>query len=241
MKMKIFKCTFTGVDSEVSKKDIEAISNDYKYVEWGYLYSPVRAGTPGRYMSAYRIEDHLKTLPQNVNTTLHICGKGVSDFILLERGYHESLIELIKDRGGRVQINFNFSRDTLDLNLLANRIKAYSSISFIIQENKSNAGVINSLLCQGATNISALFDSSGGRGIPGKWRAPLGIPCGYAGGLGPDNIGKELIAINKVVGNNSIWIDMESNIRQVGYQNTDFMNLELCKQVLKTIQNSQFI
>lgn len=239
--MKIFKCTFTGVDTEVSKKDIELISNDYKYVEWGYLYSPVRAGTPGRYMSSYRIEDHLKTLPQNVNTALHICGKGVTDFILLEKGYHENLIELIKEREGRVQINFNFSRDTLDLYLLANRIKSYSSIVFIIQENKSNSGVIDSLLRLGATNVSALFDSSGGRGIPGKWRAPFGIPCGYAGGLGPDNIGKELIAINKVVGDQPIWIDMESNIRQAGYNNTDFMNLECCEQVLKTIQNSQFI
>ena len=239
--MKIFKCTFTGVDTEVSKKDIELISNDYKYVEWGYLYSPVRAGTPGRYMSSYRIEDHLKTLPQNVNTALHICGKGVTDFIFLEKGYHENLIELIKEREGRVQINFNFSRDTLDLYLLANRIKSYSSIVFIIQENKSNSGVIDSLLRLGATNVSALFDSSGGRGIPGKWRAPFGIPCGYAGGLGPDNIGKELIAINKVVGDQPIWIDMESNIRQAGYNNTDFMNLECCEQVLKTIQNSQFI
>lgn len=239
--MKIVKCTFTGVDLKVSKKDIELISNDYNFVEWGYLYSPSRSGLPGRFMSFQMIEDHFKTLPQNVNMSLHVCGKGVSEFIFSNSDYQNNLIETIKNRGGRVQLNFNNSLQNINLSLLAEKIKSNSSITFIIQENKANAGVINYLIQLGVTNIAALFDSSGGRGLSGKWRAPIGIPCGYAGGLGPDNIEKELISISKVVGDEVIWIDMESKIRQNDEYNIDYMNLNDCRQVIQSVINGGFV
>lgn len=239
--MKIERCTFTGVDTEVGLTDLVEISKEFGFVEWGYLYSPVRAGTPGRYMSAYRIEEHLNSLPGDVKVALHICGKGVTDFMFSVSCYQEQLVEAIRSRGGRVQLNFNHSRQPLDLGLLAERMKAYSNISFIVQENNANKGVINSLVGSGVTNLSALFDSSGGRGVVGKWRAPLGIPCGYAGGLGPQNIRSELAAINSVVDDQTIWIDMESRIRQVGYQGVDFIDLMACKQVLRDVRASGYL
>ena len=93
----------------------------------------------------------------------------------------------------------------------------------------------------GVTNIVALFDSSGGRGLPGKWRAPIEIPCGYAGGLGPDNIEKELISISKVAGDEFIWIDMESKIRYFDEYNIDYMDLNACRQVIQSVLNSGFV
>jgi hypothetical protein len=67
-------------------------------------------------------------------------------------------------------------------------------------------------------NLSYLFDESKGRGVVSDaWPAP---PCsdtrfGYAGGLGPHNIGAQLHAIGASVAEgcghgHPIWVDMES-------------------------------
>lgn len=63
-------------------------------------------------------------------------------------------------------------------------------------------------------NFSVFYDTSTGMGAtPNSWCIPLeNIKCGYGGGLGPDNVLSELSKI-KLVANDSIWIDCETNIR----------------------------
>ena len=83
--------------------------------------------------------------------------------------------------------------------------------------------------------IAPLFDSSGGRGVVEKsWpKIPHHeygpIWCGYAGGLGPDNIKEELQKIEEAVGEAEIWIDMETKLRN----KKDQFDLNLCEQVLQ--------
>ena len=64
-----------------------------------------------------------------------------------------------------------------------------------------------------------LFDMSGGNGVlPNTWPQPIDkLFCGYAGGLGPENLKEQLKAIEDVVGDKEIWVDMESNIRTDDY------------------------
>jgi len=63
--------------------------------------------------------------------------------------------------------------------------------------------------------ILPLFDASGGRGIQrGGWPSPIeNTVCGYAGGIGPENVEKILQRLSNVVEDSEIWICMESGIR----------------------------
>jgi len=40
-----------------------------------------------------------------------------------------------------------------------------------------------------------------------------GMVCGYAGGLGPDNLKKELAKIHRLAGSRAYWVDMETKLR----------------------------
>ena len=64
-------------------------------------------------------------------------------------------------------------------------------------------------------HASVLFDASGGHEItPERWPAlPDDVPCGFAGGLGPDSLKEQLERLASVAGSQVIWIDMESKIR----------------------------
>src|SRR5207302_929741 len=93
---------------------------------------------------------------------------------------------------------------------------------------------------------SPLFDTSGGAGLTPddleeSW--PMAWPgkyCGYAGGLGPDNVADEL---EKIFGTNAeqastFWIDMETKVRSYRVENfrkVDYFDLSKCEQVCKQV------
>ena len=61
-----------------------------------------------------------------------------------------------------------------------------------------------------------LFDTSSGAGrSPAEWPAAVeGRFCGYAGGLGPENLKAELEYLDYFLPEDAVvWVDMESNIR----------------------------
>ena len=77
--------------------------------------------------------------------------------------------------------------------------------------------------------IEYLFDESGGRGKRGDWPDPWpvlpGMRCGYAGGLGPDNVDEALEFVERHP-DARIWLDMESGVRT-----NDWMDLEKVEAV----------
>ena len=77
--------------------------------------------------------------------------------------------------------------------------------------------------------VEILFDESKGRGVePAEWTASLdGIACGYAGGLGPDNVERLAPSIAKAARFPGCWIDMETQLRSGG-----LFDLEKCRNVL---------
>jgi hypothetical protein len=83
-----------------------------------------------------------------------------------------------------------------------------------------------------------LYDGSGGRGVsPDKWFPPLpGKRCGYAGGLGLDNIKDELIDIKRVADNAPVWIDMESSLRDRNDNFDPFVCMKILEDVSKYIK-----
>lgn len=206
--------TLTGVDEHTSLPALEQMSELHPYVEWGFLYSPKRQGTPGRYPSIATLQQAFIKLPHHMKVALHVCGAGVPN-LLQGESVVTQLVEMIGYRGGRVQLNFNAARIESKFTLDDVRIflEKHPSINFITQHNDANVNVHQVL--HDLPNHSVLFDASGGRGLaPTGWSKPLeGVHCGYAGGLGPDNLATELLAIQSVAEASPYWVDMEGKLR----------------------------
>lgn len=226
----ITSCTLTGVDEQTDVNAIAQLSAKHPIVEWGFLYSPTRQGQPGRYPSVQFLHNTLKTLPAHTKVALHICGVGVAQLIAGEP-VASALLERVSLRGGRVQLNFSAGAMQISLTQLRTYIEQHPNVQFITQHNSANEQVWRHL--QDLPNHSILFDNSGGKGIQtAQWLPPLpNVRCGYAGGLGPDNIATEWSKISTVAGNSGIWIDMESKLRDA----QDWLDLDRAKTVLETI------
>lgn len=202
----IDKVTITGIDNKVKFSLLKEFSQKYPWVEWGILISESRAGT-SRYPSFHRIND---ILDLNLNFSIHICGKLMRD-ICNGCWRISTLINFLKV--SRIQINLGSYIDKFDRNKFINGIKCMDiPWQIIIQTKNVNCDLVLSLseIC----NVLPLFDISGGKGIkPVKWPVEFKLNgCGFAGGLTPENVGKELEKISLNIPD-FVWIDVESGIR----------------------------
>lgn len=220
--------TMTGVDDHTDLTSLAVLSDRYQLAEWGFLYSPKRQGQGWRYTSVETLHYALLSLPEYVRVALHVCGAGVPN-LLAGEPVVSGLVESVAARAGRIQLNFNQARDNIDLDMLTALLERFPSLKIIIQHNESNETVWERL-CGSHANFIALFDSSGGRGIErSAWPTPLpGIRCGYAGGLGPNNLAKTLPRIFAAAGGHPHWIDMEGKLRR----QDDVFDLQLAEACL---------
>lgn len=212
-----FRCTFTGIDQFTDLDRLIDLSARYSFVEWGILYSTARAGNEPRYMTADRVHDVIDLLPLSCDIAVHLCGMAVTELLDDNASEASRLMRRVAARNGRVQINVN-TRQRPDL---LSPLRAWVaieaknlSLSVITQHNEANHGLTEAL--HGLPNHAVLFDASGGRGLPraGGWPVPLdGMYCGYAGGIGPQTIDADLLAIQSAVVNRPYWIDMEGRVR----------------------------
>lgn len=236
MPLNLTHCTLTGVDELTSLADVYALSVAFPMVEWGFLYSPKRQGQPGRYPSIMMLADAFQSLPKNVRVAMHVCGDGVHN-LLAGQTNETKLLDLVVARKGRIQLNFNQVRKPIELNALVELLKLYPETTFITQDNNANVRVWQFIADLGIRNHAVLFDGSAGQGIPcSEWPQPLPISCGYAGGLGPDNIVVELDRIAEIAGNRPTWIDMEGKLRRVDANGADWLNLDACRACLEAVQ-----
>ena len=115
---------------------------------------------------------------------------------------------------------------------------AVPTAEFILQRNEETRPLWEPLLAAGLPpNASLLFDDSVGTGVLAKaWPAPPEAPTkfGYAGGLGPANLGEQLRRMVEVVGasearrGDSFWVDMESSLRTILADGTDLFDVNKC-------------
>lgn len=216
--MKIKTATITGADNNTNIRDMLQISNQYPFVEWGILFSPKRIGEE-RYPDINWINKLSRNFSYDkIHLSAHLCG-GYTREMLLGKS---DLIDVpdMKDflsLCGRMQLNFNSQKSKVDEKKFFGLLKGVIGGRIIFQYNLSNVRIcINAM--EELTNISFLYDSSGGRGIiKEKWQKPfMGFFTGYAGGLSPDNLKEELKKIEGVVGDREIWIDTETHVRTNG-------------------------
>lgn len=239
--------TLTGADDSVDPVELAKISAKFRHVEWGILFSNSNCGT-GRYPSREWRREFYKVAP-DVARAAHICGT-----TLLEEfagGGHGGLREELGEFQ-RIQLNFNAKR--LHPSVLHGLVEQWESEAwcdrdgvgqtFITQHNDANAGV-HKLFSNHRHiphfNHAILFDASGGAGLsPASWPRPLPhMRCGYAGGLGPENIAAEMAQIVQAVASRHslpqhahTWLDMESKLRT-----NDKFDLDKVREVIEIVRS----
>ncbi|WP_051327181.1 hypothetical protein [Desulfatibacillum aliphaticivorans] len=213
--MKLLGVTFTGVDSTIDLSELKKIQDNFPWVEWGILLSDFYMGTQLRFPGEGWLAGLRSFATQNeLNLSGHYCGRWARDVIkglkspFTKEGFNPDIFK-------RIQLNTKIDKlPVLDIVGLANTIKSMDQ-EFIFQCNGGLNDAVVLLLNRSGINVSGLFDRSGGHGlVPDNWPEPYkNIKMGYAGGLNPINLSLELEKISEIVGEGTIWIDMETGIR----------------------------
>lgn len=224
--MKIAFVTLTGADDETNISEMVSISEMYPFVEWGILFSQNKSAVP-RYPSCGWVDDLLSSSIPNL--AAHLCGKWVDDIL---KGKFTFLDGFNGSRFSRFQLNLSKGR-LASLTDKETFHRAVGDRTVMVGGNYATALLTGDFF---GLNMHPLFDASGGKGILADWNSPFfrdgeQMVCGYAGGLGPDNVVEELDKIAALVGDGTVWIDMESKIRT-----KDRFDLDKCRKVLAAVQ-----
>jgi hypothetical protein len=238
--MKLKAVTFTGADDNTDPHELIRISEDFPFVEWGVLFGR-RVGEP-RYPSWEWLDKLLGYLTDyewsgrgRVRLSAHLCGHWVREVLSGNPTWWREFSALAP-YFDRVQLNFHGYPHSAVLGPTLDRI--YHGIQrqqFIFQVDGVNDDLVR-LLVDFHHGVP-LFDRSGGAGLlPGDWPAAWpGVYCGYAGGLGPDNIVDQLPLIERAAGDSEVWIDMESRVRTESGDSSIF-DLSKITRVLDVLQ-----
>ena len=237
----ITQVTFTGIDARTDIGRLADIQKRYPFVEFGVLMSRSRQGKENRYPDLSLLE-RLEGL--GLNLSCHVCGSLAREIILENqtrrfarysdaslRDYLGRFISLFK----RVQLNVAEAKDLPKDTLIW---IPYGIEELIIQENPTKLHFRN-ITFMGNFEPAHLMDASGGRGketdfIPCLWDARTG----YAGGLNPENIIRQIQPLLRVKPSieykDDFWIDMESGVRT-----DDWFDLNKVESVLKTLMEDK--
>ena len=202
--MRPSRITFTGIDPSCSRAELFALLNANRRIELGILYSESQQGK-GRYPPFAWIERTTREITDAYGTgrvALHVCGRA-RDSLLKGNGLAIDVWPF-----DRIQLNGTFVGGDIDA---LQRYIVDGEPEPLITQFDANRG-LHEIVRRKCHQV--LFDSSGGRGVLRKeW--PKALPdniCGYAGGLGPENLRVELPRIAAVAGPN-YWVDMEGSLR----------------------------
>jgi len=224
--MKLHFCTITGADDSVSVKELNEISKDFPFVEWGILMSAnARDGIPRFPSDAWQGE--LAREGKGLNLSAHVCGQWVR---AIARGGMPENFWRHAFRFPRVQLNFHGQTHEFSPEFYVKMKRLTQQIIFQIDD--VNNAVFQEALRLGV-NAVPIFDLSHGAGIlPAAWPKPVpGVLCTYAGGLGPENLKDQLKRIEDVVGDQTICIDMETRVRSADDKALNLGKVRACLMI----------
>jgi hypothetical protein len=223
--------TITGADDRTDPAALCKLSAEFPFVEWAFLLSASRFGTPRYPSRSWLMETeevlratHVKYAGHDhVRYAVHFCGQCTRDTMAGDCKWLDDISP------GRVQLNGFNMPPTPDFLALAKETSRQRPLRFILQarELASFEPVVATAAEIGA---DVLYDPSGGRGIEtAEWpKLPSSsVYLGYAGGIGPDNVGSVLDVLLSDQSRGDFWIDMESRVRT-----DDKLDLALVRDVL---------
>lgn len=229
--------TITGADDSTDIEDLVSLSREFPFVEWGILVSQTAEGRY-RFPSRKWIDQlvrRVRELREPLKLSTHVCGRWVRRLMVGELDWLE--LPMIIDITDRIQINTHAEQHASTTGLITSLTDAKSistkeeNLEFIFQWDGVNNHLTYAALAYGF-KVSALFDTSGGAGqLPSSWPMPAReFPCGYAGGLGPDNVEDQLRIIEQRCIDRDFWIDMERRVRS---EDDSRLDLDKVRRVLE--------
>lgn len=234
--MKLTRVTFTGIDLWTDLQCLASISQQYPYAEFGLLMSKDWQENGPRFPNpdiVWKLANIWSSQPFHLS--LHLCGEfaiaaAKGDYSFLYTMIAPNLFSIFE----RVQLNLD-SKPLFDI---LHRIPK-SDKEVIVQ---MRTAVLCKQFLDGGNpeGMSYLIDYSGGRGI----ESPLevvnvpGVHVGYAGGIGPGNVGQKLRGLLTYPSDGEFWIDMETRVRTDEKFDLDKVEqvLKICDHILKVNQ-----
>lgn len=201
--------TITGADDRTDIHELIDLSAEFPFVEWGILVSKRQEGSY-RFPSRRWVDLFTARWSSGMRVSTHVCGAWVRDMLVGKLNWQD--LPMCADYCQRVQVNTHAEKHVVTTGLLTSLFAAKDK-QFIFQWDGINNLLAHATHAYGL-NVSALFDTSGGAGVlPESWPQPAAeFWCGYAGGLGPDNVEEQLGKIAAVC-KKPFWIDMERRVR----------------------------
>jgi hypothetical protein len=250
--MKIDRVTITGADDSTDIEWLVRMTERFPFVEWGILASESSQGRY-RFPSPRWITDlqGVAIARGGLPLSLHLCGRWVRQLLVGELAIPPSLLDCFT----RVQLNFHAERTRCDGKAFASALDTIKGKDFIFQFDGATGNKhMEAAMENDFERCFVLFDVSGGAGIvPKQWPKPEMIDvfpgehgegveqpayCGYAGGLGPKNLSRQLPLIAAAAGDARIWIDMETWVRTPDDSRLDCLAVE---SVLTQMSESQYL
>ena len=223
--MKVSNITFTGADDTTRIVHLEEVSTYFPFVEWGILF-PSTGGS--RFPSPKWVQGLVDT---KMSLSAHLCGSLVSNALRGNITVFAGIIGVeLFHTFKRIQLNFHGSPVTIERTSFTNLVDKLPH-EVIVQMDG-----VNDWVSDFTTDTALLFDTSSGAGIkPFEWPAIIpGRKCGYAGGLGPDNLKAELEYLDYFLPEDAvIWVDMESKLRT--YKTKDFFDIDKVMQCAEIV------
>ncbi len=225
--------TVTGADDSVRPEELIPIVERYPFVEFGILLSKKQQGG-NRFPSRNWLEElYLLWRRKKFALSGHLCGKWVRDLCLGDASFFEDFGYTWK-MFERFQLNFHAEPHSIDIDKLCKIFRErLDSKSIIFQMDGVNERAYHSLVGRWGIQVSPLFDLSGGTGlVPKAWPKQFNVYnayCGYAGGLAPANLQKEMGRISEVA-TGPIWIDAETLLRS---EDNKVFQIETVRQFLE--------
>jgi hypothetical protein len=237
--MKLKVVTITGADDSIDPHELAKLSQEFPFVEWAILLSKKQMGNK-RFPSTEWMTE-LKKDADKLQLAGHLCGSWLR-VNLMNFGDIEFTKEIpLWDDFQRIQLNFHAEKTDLSeeaLKALRNQTW-HKKKQFIVQMDGVNNDLYKNLLFAGVLT-SGLFDTSHGAGVLPSTGWPDVIPSinphtyrGYAGGLSPDNIEEQLIKLESAVGDDLVWVDMETKVRSHNDMQFDLNKVRTCLEIAK--------
>jgi hypothetical protein len=218
--MKLRKVTLTGADDQTDVVKMYNLYKAFPFVEYGILVSQDSGDLRPRFPSTEWISE---LEPMYMQLSMHLCGRWAREIAdgyrkLLSWLPHPHLFERFQLNIWRELMHMeSFTDQERFMNALPDR--EHDGREIILQVGMLNDHNIRLMrfLTSRDKNVSVLVDASGGRGItPNEWPSNLpALRCGLAGGLGPpkERMRDLLSRMEDQVGDQTIWIDMETRVR----------------------------
>lgn len=231
--------TMTGADDNTDPARLIDIWEVYPFVEWAIL---IGSSIGERFPSVgwiHRLVEAREKTGNLMRLSLHVCGKFL-------RGIADGKSSLGRHLGPqlaafrRVQLNWHgWPQPTYVGENVLNAFCGLDNFGWnpqlIFQFDGMNdeswrpAG--RRFTCTG------LFDRSHGAGVvPDQWpQCSTELACGWAGGLGPDNLAEELPRIDaRSRPGFDYWIDMETKVRTDDGAEFDLARVTTCLEIAKS-------